>query len=407
MPHPEKKRRLLHSNDAVVAISDFLASFDDLGVDVLANIYGFLPIENIMCSRRINKKSVEAVKKTIVPITVCCFCVESVEDYEDMRVMTRVIPNLQQIELRSFRDDGHKWSDGEDPIIAEWLNDNTDWIPHDIEIISNFSKLRILNISHAKLNGKYPDLFNFPLLQKLKIRLCFHLKFDLGMLAGLPVLRELECSYIGGLTGNINSLRALKGTLEKVDICYSDKVEGNLKDLADFPHLKELNLYGTAVTGDIRDIGEHDFPSLELLILPKWVYGISGYEIWRISDGPELIRAVYRLKKQRPALIDIDNWYGKLSEDSPDWYEPVDDFDYPPPFFIRLVEAGSRVGYRWTTNRNDDPCEVNWLDPEPDRGSSDYKEYIEELESIENEVGMYRGFHQPPSEEEYRSLTEG
>jgi len=52
------------------------------------------------------------------------------------------------------------------------------------------------------------------------------------------------------------------------------------------------------------------------------------------------------------------------------------------------------------------PCEVNWLDPEPDRESSDYAKYIEELQDINSQVGLYRGFHQPPTEEEYYGLLE-
>ena len=205
----------------------------------------------------------------------------------------------------------------------------------------------------------------------------------------------------------------LKDTLEKVKIDICGNVEGNFMDLADFPHLKGLLLENTAVTGDIRDIGENDFLSLEELYLPMGVFGVRGYNLKSISDGPELIRAAYLLKKQRPALIDMDCFYGELSEDSPDWYarDDQDDID-PPPFRIRIVQAGSRFGYRWTTgpiwrDRERRFCEVNWLDPEPDRESSDYGQYIEELQKIEVEVTMYRGFHQPPTEEEYRRLIEG
>ena len=48
-------------------------------------------------------------------------------------------------------------------------------------------------------------------------------------------------------------------------------------DLADFPHLKELNLHGT-VTGDIEDIGEGDFPAMEQLILPSGTVGLVN--VW-------------------------------------------------------------------------------------------------------------------------------
>jgi len=49
---------------------------------------------------------------------------------------------------------------------------------------------------------------------------------------------------------------------------------------------------------------------------------------------------------------------------------------------------------------------VNWLDPEPNRESSDYGQYIEELQKIEIEMESFRGFHQPPTEEEYERLWE-
>ncbi len=65
------------------------------------------------------------------------------------------------------------------------------------------------------------------------------------------MLKELDCIMNSHLTGNINSLRVLKDTLEKVTINSCWNVEGNFIDLADFPHLKELNLRWTAMTGDI------------------------------------------------------------------------------------------------------------------------------------------------------------
>jgi hypothetical protein len=91
------------------------------------------------------------------------------------------------------------------------------------------------------------------------------------MLAGMPMLKELVCINNDHLTGNVNSLRVIKNTLEKVEIGGCQYVEGNFMDLADFPHLKELDLEGTAVTGDIRDIGKNDFSSLEHLKLPHGV----------------------------------------------------------------------------------------------------------------------------------------
>jgi hypothetical protein len=289
----------------------------------------------------------EAAKKTIVPTSNnYYFRVGGLKSYNTMRVMTRALPNLQQIELIKFRV-RHKYSDGEDPD-EEQAARTAHKVSHDIGIISNFSKLRELALWHADLNGRYPALFNFPLLQKLNIQNCYHLKWDLDMLAGFPVLKELDCVDNQNLAGNISSLRVLKNSLEKVILNCCPNVEGNFMDLVDLPHLKELFLAGTTVTGDIRDIGENDFSSLEKqLTLPESVLGAYGCKMQRISDGPGLAAAVYLLEKQRPTLLDDDgmmSWYGRLSKDSPDWYDAVRD---DVPFDIFLVQAGSRVGYRW------------------------------------------------------------
>ncbi len=401
MPHPSKKQRLtvMEANLAEATVADqIVVTVGDLSVDVLANSFGYLGMQAIMQKRCVCKKWKEAVKMTIPPAE---FRVNCMENYNAMAVMTRALPNLQQISLRDLGDEQHKYSDGEDPneeVAARTAN----WTTHDIEIISAFRKLRSLEIDTAGLNGRYPFLFNsFPLLQKLSIPHCYNLKWDLEMLAGMPSLKELHCWGNECMTGNISSLRVLKDTLEKLDLGYCKNVEGNFMDLADFPHLKKLYLFKTAVTGDIREIGEDDFSLLEHLKLPHGVYGGVDYEFQRISDAPDLVRTVYLLRKQRPAL-EMKDWYMRLSEDSPDWYESVEDFD-KPPFFISFVEAGSCIGYRWETHKGH-PCEVNWLDPEPDSESSDYDEYIEKLQSINSEADFYNGFYQPPTEEEYRRL---
>ena len=389
----------------------------------------------IMLLRRVCSAWKEVARNTIVP--PCRFYINSMKRYNAMRVMATALPNLQQIEIgclcvdpgRTSEDStpnsqqidfsgleyefDHIYADGEDP--DERRAARTARRPtHDIGIISNFSNLRILHIG-APLNGRYPVLFNsFPLLQKLSIY-SKYLKWDLEMLDGMPLLKELGCENSDRLTGNISSLRVLKDTLEKVSIKNCRNVGGNFMDLADFPHLRDLDLGWTAVTGDIRDIGESDFTTLKNIELPKTVYGGHCYELQRISDAPKLVRAVYLLQKHRPALK-MRRWCGRLSEDSPDWYESVEqDMDevrrnvgnHPergPPFYVQFVKAGSRIGYRWE-NVFRSCCEVNWLDPEPaDSESSEYAKYIEELRKESRRVTTYRGFYQPPTEEEYLRL---
>ena len=267
------------------------ATANDFSSDMLPNILSYLKLREMMCTRLVCKKWTEAVRKTAVsPEEV--FDVESVRNYEALGVMSTVLPNLQSVRIAKLTDDGHKYNDGEDPDEHEqvaWYNQHqaafsTYWITHDIELLANFRKLRRLEICYA-LNGRYPFLFNsFPLLQKLSITsdtsFGSGLKWDLGMLAGLPLLKELDCDgYLitdRSSIGNIRSLRVLKDTLEKVTMA-SHSVEGNLMDLADFPQLKKLDLSYTNITVDIRDIGNGDFSKLgELKIEPTSTGSLSG-----------------------------------------------------------------------------------------------------------------------------------
>src|SRR5210317_690109 len=139
MSHPTKKQRLEdgHAAAASADSSDHMVTLNDLSVDVLADIFGFLDgPKDIMCKRRVCRKWREAVKKTIVPPTD--FRVESMEGYNTMRVVTRAMPNLQQLALTTLGY-GHKYSEGEDPskgYISRTIFAN--YTSHNIEIISNF-----------------------------------------------------------------------------------------------------------------------------------------------------------------------------------------------------------------------------------------------------------------------------
>ena len=93
-------------------------------------------------------------------------------------------------------------------------------------------------------------------------------------------------------------------------------------------------------------------------------------------------------------------------EESPDYYGEDKHSSVDPPFPFTFVEAGPRLGWRWGTD-NDllrHTCEINWLDPEPNKDSDAYVEYARELQSLNQSVDFYRGFFKPPMEEEYRRL---
>jgi hypothetical protein len=384
-----------------------------VSADQVAIIFSFLPPKDIMRARVCTTWRA-AAKKTLVPMTG--FSIYGLKSFNAMRVMASALPNLQQQSISNING-RHKYIDGEDPDERR-ARDTANYTTHDINIISNFLKLRNLEIRGAHLSGRYPVLFTFPQLRKLSIKKCLYLKFDLEMLVGTPLLKELRLIDNLHLTGNLESSRALRDTLEKLVIRFSRNIKGNFMDLADFPRLKYLDLVNTSVTGDIRQIRGHDFPALENLSLPETVRGGACYKFQHISDVPSFMHAIYILVQRTPkVLIKIDAFNWSLSEASPNWYDWDEWYDWesetmgipPPPFYLRLVRAGSRRGWSWCTYGDEDErysCEINWLNPEPSSDSSGYQTYIEELQRVQRNVNFYRGYYEIPTEDEYHRLCE-
>eukprot|EP00574_Skeletonema_japonicum_P004396 CAMPEP_0201715500 /NCGR_PEP_ID=MMETSP0593-20130828/1674_1 /ASSEMBLY_ACC=CAM_ASM_000672 /TAXON_ID=267983 /ORGANISM="Skeletonema japonicum, Strain CCMP2506" /LENGTH=424 /DNA_ID=CAMNT_0048205017 /DNA_START=85 /DNA_END=1359 /DNA_ORIENTATION=+ len=398
--------------DMTEHIFRFIGGEEVMRTTDIANILSYLGWADIMRAR-VSRKWRDAAKMTIVapPSDFASdFVVDSVRSYNAMSVMSTALPNMQQISISNL---GHEdiYSNGEDP--DEVLAGRTANLPvHDINIISSLRQLRNMHMCNAVLNGRFPALFNFPLLQKLSIQYCNYLKFDLALLEGLPSLKELDCNGNSHLTGNIGSLRALKDSLEII-IIRCRNISGDLMDLSDFPHLEELDLRCTNVSGDIRDIviGRNDFPALESLALPRTVHGGIYYVLHSIKEVPSLMHTIHLLLQRTPTLFEKDRlskafgW--SLSKQSPDWYARDDgNGSTPPPFRLQFVQAGTRLGWSWCTFYGDHLCEINWLDPVPDRDSSDYAAYMEDLRRIERRIAFYRGYHQqPPTEQQYRAAV--
>ena len=429
---PETETETANAAAAEVEVVDNFLN-DDPNIQGLSNkltatILGFLGYKDIMRSRICCRKIRDAARTTLVPWTDDCYHtgsysyshsmetqirIKSVQKYKAIVAMTSALPNLQHLKISGIYEgrNEHKYCDGVDPD-EEWAAKTAKRVAHDIQVVSNFRQLRHLVIESVQVNGKYPVFFNFPLLQKLEVNCCSYMKWDLKMLAGLPSLKELNVSHTP-LTGNIKSLLVLKNTLERVCVCYCFNIEGNFIDLADFPLLKYLNLPNySLVTGDMRDICENDFPMLETLNLWKGVIGYKFHEFQRIADVPSVAEAIYRLKQMKKTFIpDLNMFSWSLSRDSPEWYASNGERGHPdPPFSIDFVQAGSRVGWRWKIsrryNRGTNSCEINWLGPEPDRESSDYEVYSRELQSLQEDIFCFEGYHQPPSQDEYKRLCE-
>ena len=308
---PKKKTKLIRPLiDAVAQATDPVA--DQLDDNMVATIFGCLYLLDIIRMRRVCKKWREAAKKAIVPMTD--FCVDVDAKYRAMAMMTTALPNLQQLSIYPLSS-GRGYYDGEDPVGHGHQNQN-DSNSYDIDIISNFTRLRSLQIKAIdSLNGSYPTLFSFPNLQYLTMSHNFQLKWDLEMLSDLPLLRELDVDSNTLLRGSVGSLRVLKNTLVKVRIVCCPNIQGNFMDLADFPRLTGLNLGTTMVTGDVREIdGENDFSCLENILLPKTVIGGFGYQFQRISEVASVMNALYLcMRRMGRRLFQGYNWFGTMA----------------------------------------------------------------------------------------------
>ena len=114
----------------------------DLGVDQVALIFGFLDHNEIMRARVCTTWR-DAAKNTLVPSYN--IEVKSVRSYKMMSVMSSALPSLQELSINDVGD-GNKYSDGEDSDQNRSAQTAT-YTTHDINIISNFRKLRVLNIN--------------------------------------------------------------------------------------------------------------------------------------------------------------------------------------------------------------------------------------------------------------------
>ena len=387
-------------------------SFDALSDDALAHIFDFLRPEEIMLTR-LNTK-LRVVARIIAPTSDY-----HVRRYKIFQAMSKALPNLRQITIDHLGF-GQKYADGEDAN-EDLLEYTKDHITRDITILSRFQNLSVLELNDAPLNGRYPFLFKLSSLQKLTIEHCSDFKWDLNMLEGLPSLKELHCEG-SSVSGSIDELRVLNDTIELLDMHNCTGIEGNFMKLSDCHRLKKLDLGGASgVNGDVRKINSDDFRMLEELHLPNSVVGGMYYAFQSISDVANVMLALHRLGQRVPSII--RDCYWRLDTASPEWYGIGATNENPaPPFIISFVHAGKRYGWRWEssinrklrinragiinemkiTSKRGESCEVNWLDEEPDEKSSDYMIYLEEKEMIEQEVDFFKGYHQPPTEKEYK-----
>ena len=95
------RRRLAGGMDeADLAVADDVASTSiQLSGHVLAIIFGYLPLHNIMRSRCVCRDWKEAAKGAFVTSEIQ---VTNIDDFETLEMMTTALPNLQHLEINDL-----------------------------------------------------------------------------------------------------------------------------------------------------------------------------------------------------------------------------------------------------------------------------------------------------------------
>ena len=142
MSEAKKKKQRLDNGKG----DDVVASFTSLSTDILANIFGHLPLKEIMRVRRVCKKTIDAAKQTWVPFesfTFQFFKIDSIKMYNALVVMAEVLPGLQQICVDSpsyssrRQEEDFRYADGEDPIESTAAGDDVTILNLD-DVLSKF-----------------------------------------------------------------------------------------------------------------------------------------------------------------------------------------------------------------------------------------------------------------------------
>jgi len=382
---------------------------DLLDLDLLSTVFQFLHWEEILKARCVCQKWKQAAQLTCMPLNWSYdkfgwkkYNVLEVprEDATVLNWIGAALPRLPGIRL-----DKLLVAAGQDPEEEE-IRIEHDPCYLDLNILKNFRNLQFLSLTRLDLNGRYPFLFQFQSLQILNVSYNPNMKWDLEDVGrGLPNLERLKAARNPFLTGNLSSLRTLRHKLVSLILFGSSNITGSIHNLADFPVLEEVNVTETAIEGDLSRLGPNDFLAIQSWCLGENVRGSK--DIPRISDAARLMQSLYPMKKRKSNLFLFHRW--TLQDDSLDYYNrnypQRNNINFRPPFWIEFLQAGPRVGWRWTNAARFGACLPNWLDPEPQPQEEGYDEYLKMAKLYESQVEIYRGFTAPPTAAQHDELV--
>ena len=283
----------------------------------------------------------------------------------------------------------------------------------DISLLSSFRYIKSLALVRCSLVVQsFPKLFGLTSLQTLKIEGVQDVRFGIANFSSLPNLKVIDCSVCRGLSGSIDYLSHLKCCLEYLRIESCGNIDGELTSaLGEFLALRHLCLRNTNIRGDIRIIQPRHFPSLKELDIAQNCHIFGSKPLMTTEEARDLFSAWHRiLSHPRPLPIsEVVKQKVDLHTSSPEYYRPgrYTRYERYPPLTVSFVLVGPRIGYQWR-NKFGMTCDINWLDAEPDathdRYYVAYRAALRKLE-LEHQGSLYRGYSEPPTEEEWRQIV--
>jgi hypothetical protein len=380
--------------------------------DLLSSVLSFLSWKDILRSR-VCRTWIQAVALTNVPETISDvwstpdLYVNSREFLDALDWLSKTLPRVPSVNIRFnlYTTKPFDIADGDDPELPLIANPSSQ---ASLRCIAEFRYLKHLSINSASLNGSYPYLFDFPELRTLELVDVGRLVWDLDMLENLPKLEQLTAVRNTHLNGKLSSIQVLRKTLVKLSLISCLKVKGDLMDLRDFPLLQDICLNDcNRIGGDIREVQVGDFQSVESFgRLPSSVFG--GSYLPSIADTPAIMHSWYILKKRNPSILSPSNngmCRMSLSILSTERYGNDVHHTRCMPTCVEFVSAGNRLGWRWTNAVRGGSCETIWMDPAPKYSDPGYDLYLLELQKINQDVGFYKGFFAPPSQQEHLRMN--
>jgi len=295
-----------------------------LSAEILLKLFACLDWRQLVTLRLVCKQWKETTRSTSPSIDV--------GEHGHLSCMYWLFPRARCLTIVSAAEESEELEDERDEkIMVERLKPICTFRHLTKLVLTRVLQKRQRNGDLVKYSG---HIFQVPTLEELVLEDC-HLSFDLSMVSGTPLLRQLivkgdEVEH-DNITGNLSSLAVLKDTLTHLVLTYCENVHGSFSDLGTLPRLEYLGLKGTSniATHDDVNIKPGSFQSLTKLndsTFLRVALGVHSRSVQftfdRISSITITLPFALGLFSCAPNLREI-NFSSGIEEEGNDWRDYI------------------------------------------------------------------------------------